>query len=29
MQRHAVHRGRHAVLADAVVDEAAGIVRGR
>src|SRR5256885_1312137 len=24
MQRHAVHGGRHAVLADAVVDEAAG-----
>ena len=26
MQRHAVHRGGHAVLADAVVDEAAGVV---
>ena len=29
MQRHAVHRRRHAVLADAVVDEGAGIVRRR
>ena len=29
MQRHAVHRGRHAVLADAVVDEAAGEIRRR
>ena len=29
MQRHAVHRGGHAVLADAVVDEAAGEIGGR
>src|SRR5262249_54153655 len=28
VQRHAVHRRRHAVLAHAVVDEAAGIVGG-